>query len=280
MYIVDSQVHIWAASTPQRPWPQGRHQPHRPVPFSKDDLLSEMNAAGVKRAVIVPPGWEGERNDLGLEAARLHPDRLAVMGRIDHEAPAARDQLPLWRRQPGMLGLRFTYARRPEYAVPLVDGQLDWVWAGAEKAGIPVMMMVTPKQLQYVDRIAARHPELRLIMDHMCRRFGKKDDEAFSGLDKLLELAKRPNVAVKASGMPEYASGEYPYRTVFPFLRRAYDAFGPKRIFWGTDLTKLRCTYRQAVTMFTEEIPWLTDTDKTWIMGRGLCEWLDWKLPS
>jgi hypothetical protein len=24
MHIVDSQVHIWGADTPQRPWPQGR----------------------------------------------------------------------------------------------------------------------------------------------------------------------------------------------------------------------------------------------------------------
>ncbi len=32
--------------------------------------------------------------------------------------------------------------------------------------------------------------------------------------------------------------------------------------------------------MFTEEIPWLTAEDKEWIMGRGVCEWLQWALPS
>ena len=33
--------------------------------------------------MIVPPSWEGDRNDLALEAARLHPDRFAVMtGRL------------------------------------------------------------------------------------------------------------------------------------------------------------------------------------------------------
>jgi len=37
--------------------------PDQPVPFSKDDLLREMDAAGVQRAVLVPPSWEGERND-------------------------------------------------------------------------------------------------------------------------------------------------------------------------------------------------------------------------
>ena len=70
MFIVDAQVHIWGADTPQRPWPSGRSQPHRPQPLSKDDLLKEMDAAGVARVVIVPPSWEGDRNDLAMEAAR------------------------------------------------------------------------------------------------------------------------------------------------------------------------------------------------------------------
>ena len=81
MLIVDAQVHIWAAETPDRPWPaSGRGRAHRPEPFSKDDLLREMDAAGVAGAIIVPPSWEGDRNDLALEAARLHPERFAVMG--------------------------------------------------------------------------------------------------------------------------------------------------------------------------------------------------------
>ena len=94
-----------------------------------------------------------------------------------------------------------------------------------------------------------------------------------------MALKARPNVAVKASGMPSHTTDDYPYRRLHQYLRRAYDAFGPKRLFWGTDLTKLSCTYRQAITMFTEEVPWFTSEDKVWIMGRGLCEWLGWKLP-
>ena len=65
MFIVDAQVHIWGPDTPQRPWPGGRSQPHRPQPFSKDDLLKEMDAAGVARVVIVPPSWEGRSQRSG-----------------------------------------------------------------------------------------------------------------------------------------------------------------------------------------------------------------------
>jgi L-fuconolactonase len=82
MIIIDAQIHIWGVDTPWRPWPEySKGYAHRAEPFGKDALLREMDAAGVDRVVIVPPSWEGERNDLALEAARLHPDRFAIMGR-------------------------------------------------------------------------------------------------------------------------------------------------------------------------------------------------------
>src|SRR5579883_3666455 len=92
MLIADAQVHIWGANTPDRPWPAyGPGNEHRPVPFTEDDLLREMDAARVDRAVIVPPSWEGDRNDLALAAAKRHPDRFAVMGRFTIDQ-ANRDQ--------------------------------------------------------------------------------------------------------------------------------------------------------------------------------------------
>ena len=59
-----------------------------------------------------------------------------------------------------------------------------------------------------------------------------------------------------------------------------FDAFGPRRMFWGTDLTGIPCTYRQAITLFTEEMLFLSDADLEWVMGRGVCEWLGWPLPA
>lgn len=277
MLIADAQVHIWGADTPERPWP-ARHAPHRPTPLGKDELLGEMDAAGVARAVIVPPSWEGERNDLALAAARAHPDRFAVMGRLDTETPGAREALARWRSQPGMLGLRFTF-HRPNLMAPLTEGRIDWLWAEAERAGVPIMVLVSHSMVHFIDRVAERHPGLKLVMDHLALT-GGKDEEAFRDLDRLLAIARRPNVAVKASALPCFTRDAYPYRRLHPYIRSVYDAFGPRRMFWGTDLSRLPCTYRESITMFTEEMPWLTAEDKAWIMGRGVCEWLGWPLPA
>ena len=275
MLIVDGQVHIWAASTPERPWP-ARHAPHRPLPLGANDLIQEMVVAGVDRAILVPPSWEGERNDLVIEAARLHPDKFAVMGRFDAEAPHAREHIAIWKKQPGMLGMRFTF-RRPQLAAPLIEGRIDWLWEAAEKHEICMMILVTHDQVRYIDRIAERHPGLKIIIDHLGLISGTKDEAAFTEFDKLLAISKRPNVAVKASGTAGYTSDSYPYRWLHPYLRRVYDAFGPRRMFWGTDFTRLPCTYRQAVTQFSEEIPWLKGDDLEWVMGKGICQWLGWR---
>ena len=92
--------------------------------------------------------------------------------------------------------------------------------------------------------------------------------------------AKHPNVAVKAPGAPSYSSEPYPHRNIRPHLRRLHEAFGPARLFWGTDITRLPCTWRQCVTLFTEELPWLTARDRELIMGRALCAGLGWKRPG
>ena len=68
--IVDSQVHLWLPQSPTGPWPaDGPARAHLPYPFTYDKLLPLMDEAGVDRVVIVPPSWEGERNDYALEAA-------------------------------------------------------------------------------------------------------------------------------------------------------------------------------------------------------------------
>ena len=59
----------------------------------------------------------------------------------------------------------------------------------------------------------------------------------------------------------------YPYQNIHEYLQQIIEAFGPERCFWGTDITRMPCTYRQCVTMFTEEMPWLKGRDLEQVMG-------------
>jgi predicted TIM-barrel fold metal-dependent hydrolase len=117
-------------------------------------------------------------------------------------------------------------------------------------------------------------------MDHMGRLRGMRDETLGPGIDKTAALAKHPNVFVKLTLIPECSTAPYPYKNIQPAVRRLIEAFGPRRSFWGTDLsvmlTRSTCTYPQAVALFTEEMKFLSPEDLEWIMGRGIAECLGW----
>jgi L-fuconolactonase len=136
--IVDAQVHLWKAESPDWPWVAGR-KPQLPEPFTIEKLVPMMDEAGVDRAVIVPPSWPGDRNDYALEAVKRYPTRFRVMGRIPLQDPKSADLLPKWKEQPGMAGVRVIFNNAQ--TIPwLTDGTADWFWGAADKAALPVMI--------------------------------------------------------------------------------------------------------------------------------------------
>jgi predicted TIM-barrel fold metal-dependent hydrolase len=277
MMVIDSGLHVWRAEAPDRPWQPGRIA-HLPTPIGYEDLRGMMAEAGVDRAILIPPSWEGDRADYALEAAAKYPDRFAIMGRFPIERPEARGMLETWKDQPGMLGVRLTFHH--EWDRPwMFDGTADWFWPAAERLDIPVMLNAPTLQPE-IAKIAARHPRLRLILDHMGRVKGMKDEALLPAIEGTLTLAPYPNVSVKLTLVPTVSSAPYPYKNIQPYVRRLVEAFGPRRCFWGTDLSaqlsRCDCTYRQAVTLFTEDMPFLGKDDIPWIMGRGLAECLRW----
>src|SRR5689334_19009629 len=101
MVIVDAQVHLWRNSLPSNP-------NHRQIPnFTEADLLTEMDEAGVDAALIHPPGWDPSSNELVIEAAKNHPNRLAVLGNFPLDQSPNPELVKAWKRQPGILGLRW-----------------------------------------------------------------------------------------------------------------------------------------------------------------------------
>ena len=273
--LVDAQVHLWKAETPDWRWVPGL-KPQLPEPMTIERLLALMDEAAVDRVVVVPPSWPGDRNDYGLEAAQRYPNRFHVMGRIPLQNPQSAALLPKWKEQPGMLGVRLLFGGPS--ASWLTDGTADWFWPAAEKAQVPVMFFA-PGQVEKLGPIAERHPQLTLIMDHMGLTASMvKDNTLTAAVDQAVALAKYPNMSVKLSGSPGLSTEAYPFRDVAVHLHRVFDAYGPQRCYWGTDMTNsfAKATYRQRVTQFTEELSFLSESDKDWVMGRAILARLNW----
>lgn len=281
--ITDAQVHIYEPDTPGQPWPRepGRTSPpaRHPQSFSAEQMLGAMEAVGVDRAVIVPPAWAGENNGPALAAAARYPGRFAVMGRLDPYAPGTAETLERWLEQPDMLGIRMSgrwSSTDKQVQDALADPALEWYWTACERLNIPIMVL-TRQYVASLDPIAARHPDLTLIVDHLSTQEGRTPAEAFGAMDALVLLARYPRVYVKLGTAPNRSQQPYPFEDVHPYLRRVYDAFGPRRMLWEADFTQLtRNTYSECLRLWQEGLPFLSSEDKEWILGRAAAEALNW----
>ena len=271
-HIIDSHVHLWAGHKPTSP-------SHRPIEaFTKDDLLKEMDAAGVERATIVPTSWDPHGNQTALDAARAAPNRLAVMGLINPLKMPEASAIENWTKTPGMVGMRM-FLGAPPLRKWFEEGGSDALWSALERTGTPIMIFCGG-QMPVLEKIAQKYPKMKICIDSWGGIPGKQGAEAFTTFDSTMALAKYPNVTIKPVSMAFLSGDAYPFKYAQPLLRKTYDAFGPQRMFWGSDVTLSPVPMGDVVKLFTDEMTWLTDRDLELIMGRSISAWLNWPLPA
>ena len=127
--------------------------------------------------------------------------------------------------------------------------------------------------------IAERHPGLTLIIDHMGVNAAiAKQGRLAEVIGQAVALAKHPNVSIKLSNLPTASLEPYPFRDLTPHIHRVFDAYGPQRCYWGTDVTNglARVNWRQRLTHIAETLDFLNEEDKDWVMGRAILARLGW----
>lgn len=274
MNITDGQVHIWGADTPQRPWPTTPIAPHRDVALGADELLGRMDEVGVARCVLVPPTWEGPRNDLVLTAIREHPTRFAALLRVDPTDPRVVRDLAALCRAPNVVGIRLSMTQG-DWRAALRAADVSGFFAAAARAGVQLNIYM-PGGYHELAGVATRYPELRITVDHLALdRVGPPLDQA---VEPVLALAAHPNVAVKASALPCFVDEAFPFPSISRGVLRLVREFGSDRVFWGSDLSRLPCTYAELISCFVDHMPELDDRELADLMGGAIARWLDWPL--
>jgi predicted TIM-barrel fold metal-dependent hydrolase len=277
MLTIDAQIHLWEADRPDRPWPAGAI-PNIPEPMTAERFLKMMDEASVDRAVIAPPWVAGFNPAYALECAAKYPQRFGITGRYDLDDPDSASALPTWLSRPGMLGIRvgLPAANAPRWRD---SGAWETLLSGAERYNIPISLF-TPNGLDGVEDDVQRHPNLKLIIDHL--NIVQAPHEAWpERLAELTALAKYPNVGVKVSALPAFAQQQYPYPALHEPIKQVHAAFSARRMMWGSDQTvqmeRGTATYPQSVDLIREvAAEFLPAADIEWILGKSLTRWLNW----
>lgn len=267
MKIIDAHVHIWESGKPRGA--------HRQEPYSSTEILEDMQIAGVDAAIIQPPAWDLNANQIAIEAARKYPQRFGILGNFPLDSEDPKSILKHWKQQAGMLGLRYIL-NEPKHKTWMMGSELDWLWAGAQENAIPIAIAAS-SHLEVFASIARRYPELKLIIDHLGVPIDATGESAFAKMDILKELATFSNIAVKATAVPAYANDPYPYKSIEHHVHQIYSYFGPERFFWGSDITKLKCTWRESIDLFVREYQWISPEEIELVMGKAIAQWLLWE---
>lgn len=285
MTIIDSQVHIYGPDSAAFPWDpagkgvQGFSQQvgvHLEAAVTAEDLLRQMDAIGVDAAVLVSFGMiYGFDNRYALDAVARYPERFALVGRLDPASPSLDADVAAFAQHPGVVGIR-VLALQPGQ---LAAGHFDPMFRAAAANGL-ALCLYTMDSLDGLHRLAKAHPELQIILDHMCLE--QPDPAAlaagadpFARLPQILELARHPNIAAKLTGIATLSKFPYPFADLWPHIHRILDAFGPERLMWGTDTTRTGLSYREELD-FLRLSNEVSDADKAMLLGRSLQRIFRW----
>ena len=99
----------------------------------------------------------------------------------------------------------------------------------------PFDLCVRPDQIDKATALADVAPSVQFVLDH-CGVPAIKDRAEHPWRERIAEIARRPNVAVKISGVVAYAEPEtWTVDDIRPYVEHALESFGWDRVVWGSD---------------------------------------------
>ena len=276
MSIIDSQVHVYAANTPDRPW---HTVPNWPDHVTGDEMVQAMDAVGVDGAIFIS-AFSMYRYDASyaIEVQNAHPGRFGLVKPVDPLDPAVAEAIAEWKNTPGTVGIRIMMPK--DAGLEPDDPGIKLILHEAMRHDFPVNILCWGN-LDAGKAVIDGHPDNRFIIDHLGivqPRTPPAPPDPWADLPKVLDLASRPNVVMKVSGACTLSHAGYPYPDIWDPLARVFDTWGLDRCLWGTDWTRAFAVvnYKQAVEPF-RLTDLLTESERATLMGGACARAYGWK---
>ncbi len=258
--IIDTHVHVWALDATHQPAPDARiRPPSGPCPV--EWLVADMEAFGIDHCVLIQSSAFGWDNTYMVECLERYPGLFKAIGLVDPLGASNADDLRSWMTR-GLSGFRLHPLYYPDDQCWVDAPAHDALWNAAAETGAILQFHLWPRHAVPLARMIARHPNVRVIVDHL----GKPDvTEAppYPSFQPVLDLARFPLVWVKIGDYQIASKQAFPWRDTIPFVAALREAFGPDRMIWGTGYagTARLVPLEQALRYVREELPCLSRSD-------------------
>ncbi|MFC7404188.1 amidohydrolase family protein [Georgenia alba] len=248
--MIDAHHHYWQVALQNHDW-RGDEHAALERDFTPEDLAPLLVDAGVRRTILVESAdLPGENDRLARYAAETETvagvvgwlplrDPTAAGGELDRSLSAD------W------LGVRCLVGRSPMAWLHSPAAVALMRRVAAEGLAWDVVP-VTEEQVEDVLELAARVPDLRIVVDHLARPpLGDPEGRGVEAWrDRVTRMASLPNVAMKVSvGIDALTAWEWKAAELGPILGHAVEAFGVERLMLASNwpVVTLRAGYGQAI---------------------------------
>lgn len=235
MSVIDAHQHLWDLDRVEYPWLTADLGPIFRT-FAETELEPQLDAAGVDKTVIVQSADSIGDTDFMFDVADRWPRIAGIVGWVPLNRPAdAAAELDRRCTDARFVGVRHLIHIEPDPDWLLGEGVQDGLQLLAERGLTFDVVAVTPRHLEHVATLADRHPNLRLVIDHLGKPpIHDKGWQPWSSL--LARAAAHPNVYAKLSGLNTAADPQtWTAKDLQPYVDRAFELFGPQRLMYGGD---------------------------------------------
>ncbi|MEC7806775.1 MAG: amidohydrolase family protein [Pseudomonadota bacterium] len=267
MRVIDAQVHTYERNHKARPWIGELTGPEE---VTGDNMVKEMDRVGVDGAILVSP-WSMYRYDASyaVDVFEKFPNKFRLVKPVDPSDLEVGEIIQEWAKVKGAVAVRLMMAYADSGNAN--NCGLDIVMKTASRCNFPVNLLCWGN-LNEVGRLAKRHPNTRLVIDHLglCQPFDfPVPDQPFSELQKVIELASFDNITIKITGACTLSHQSFPYIDIWKPLEKIFTRFSLERCMWGTDWTRAvkLVSYKESVVCFLDNSS-LSSDEKAQLMGK------------
>ena len=266
---IDAHQHFWKRDQPfDYAWLDRPELSAIRRDFLPEDLAPLLRDAGISRTILVQTQHDLEENRWALSLAESHDFIAGVVGWVDLASPLCEHQLDEFKDHPKFVGVRHVTQDEPDDDF-IIASEVVRGLKVLERHGIPFDLLFHVRHLPHAAELAARLPELPMVLDHLAKPHIK--EKHMSGWVEPLRAASRhENVYCKLSGLVTEAewTGWTP-DDLRPFVHAALDAFGPDRCMFGSDwpVCSLAGTYAEVHDALVDAIGPISASERAMIFG-------------
>jgi L-fuconolactonase len=229
---IDAHHHLWRYTPEEFDWLTGPLAPLR-RDFLAGDLLTALAAAKIDATVVVQARQTLEETHWLLTLANQTPQIQGVVGWAPIASPTFAQTLETLHQFPALKGLRHVVQAEPDGF--LLQPDFNAGIRRLQPTGLVYDLLIFERQLPEAIRFVDLHPNQLFVLDHIAKpRIAAAELELWA--TNLRDLARRPNVVCKLSGLVTEADPEnWTSAQLTPYLEVVTAAFTPKRLLAGSD---------------------------------------------